>query len=166
MHGLALLLEPFRDMIHDELRRRRSLQFFLKRHQKFSNSFERSGAVLINPARTELCMNFSIAARGVSALKPMRFHASAITCELMSLLVSANNSALISRWASSGLFVIQSLNSACACANFFVRSRCAFKNFTLDTNTVVATSFSSTISLPDASCSRRVIQGSTVQTAS
>ena len=34
----------------------------------------------MKPARTEFCMNFSTAARGVSDVKTIRFHADAITC--------------------------------------------------------------------------------------
>src|SRR6266536_4404031 len=166
MPGLALLLKPFRNVIDDQLGWWRSTKFFLKRHQGFWNSLERSSALLMKPALTEFCMNFSTAARGVSAVNTIRFHAAAITCGLMSLFVSSSSSALIKRCASSGFFSIQSVNSACAWANFFARSRFSFSNLTLETNTVVATSFSCTITLPDASCSRRVSQGSTVQTPS
>src|SRR6059058_5415449 len=74
--------------------------------------------------------------------------------------------ALIKACASSEFFSIQSVSSACAWTNFFARSRCSFRNLTLETNTVVAVSFSSTITFPEASCSRRVSQGSTVQTPS
>src|SRR6266700_1096921 len=144
MHGLALLVKPFRNVIDDQLGWWRSTKFFLKRHQGFWNSLERSSAVWMKPALTEFCMNFSTAARGVSA----------------------SSSALVNRWASSGFFVIQSVSSACAWANLFASSCCWFRNFTLETRIVVATSFSSTITLPEASCSRRVSQGSTVQTAS
>src|SRR6185295_6942108 len=111
-------------MVDHQLCRRGTLELFLQGHQGFSNSLERSGAVFMKPALTEFCTNFSTAARGVTPVKTMRFHAAPISCGLMSLFVSASSSALIKRCASAGFFVIHSVNSACALANFFASSRC------------------------------------------
>src|SRR6266536_281351 len=70
MHRLALLPKPFRNMIDNKLRRRRTLQFFLQRHQGFSNSCERSGAALMNPDRTEFFANIPTHPRATPARTP------------------------------------------------------------------------------------------------
>src|SRR5438445_7343362 len=151
MHRLALLPKPFRNMIDNKLRRRRTLQFFLQRHQGFSNSRERSGAALMNPDRTEFCANFSTDARGISALKTIRFHACSINSGVMSLFVSASSSAMTSRCASAAFFKIQSVSSAFACTNLRTRSRCSLRNFALETSTVFAVYGSFSIALYIAS---------------
>src|SRR2546423_7956016 len=95
VNGLPAGAKPLRHILHGELRRRKALQFFLERHQSFSKSFERSGAVLMNPVLSEFCMKLSMEARGVSAVNTMRFHDCAIRSAAMSLRVSASSSALI-----------------------------------------------------------------------
>src|SRR4051794_22786975 len=75
MDRLSRSAEPLRDIFHRELRRWKALEFLLERHQGFSNSFVRSGAVLMNPVLSEFCMKPSIDERGVSAVNTIRFHA-------------------------------------------------------------------------------------------
>src|SRR6266404_115684 len=95
MNRLPARAKPLRHAFHRELRRWKSLQFLLERHQGFSKSFERSGAVLMNPVVSEFCMKLSMEARGVSAENVIRFHDCAIRSGAMSLRVSASSSALI-----------------------------------------------------------------------
>src|SRR4051812_26438366 len=93
--------EPFRHIFHRQLRRRESLQFLLERHQGFSKSFVKSGAVLMNPVLSEFWRKLSIDGLGTSEVNTIRFHDCAIRSACMSLLVSASNSALINFCASS-----------------------------------------------------------------
>src|ERR1700738_5117823 len=72
--ALAAGAKPLRDIFHRQLRRWKSLKFLLERHQGFSKSLERSGAVLMNPVLSEFCMKLSMEARGTSAVNVMRFH--------------------------------------------------------------------------------------------
>src|SRR6266581_4139246 len=166
VHCLALLPKPFRNMINYQLRRRRTLQFFLQRHQGFSIRRARSGISRRKPAAFALATNLSSASRRISLVSVIRFQACVISSSDVFAFVSSANSAATSFCASTGFFAIQSVSARCASTNFFTISRFPLRNFALETRTVVGESVSSTSTLPPASISRRETHGSTVQTPS